>query len=72
MRPTELAENQFWQAQTVAGQVLDDNTAPEYARKLALAIAGLASGLKEMSVGLRATYILIEQKNSQSDRPMIS
>jgi hypothetical protein len=72
MRPTEAAENQFWQAQTLAIQVLNDSSAPEYARKMALAISGLAAGLTQMSIGLRATYMLIEQKGSGPDRNVVN
>ena len=69
MRPTELADFEFMQAIMIAGKILDDNSAPQYIRDLALAIASLGGGLRQMSVGLRATYILLEQLKMQQDRP---
>ena len=69
MRPTELADFEFVQSILVAGRVLDDNAAPQYIRDLALAIASLGGGLRQMSVGLRATYILLEQLKAEQDRP---
>lgn len=68
MRPTELADFEFVQAILVAGNVLDDNAAPKYIRDLALAIASLGGGLRQMNVGLRATYILLEQVQAEQNR----
>ncbi|HEY2865576.1 MAG TPA: hypothetical protein VGJ02_00670 [Pyrinomonadaceae bacterium] len=39
---------------------------------MALAISGLAAGLTQMSIGLRATYMLIEQKGSGPDRNVVN
>jgi hypothetical protein len=69
MRPTELADFEFVQAIFIAGKILDDNSAPQYIRDLALAIASLGGGLRQMSVGLRATYILLEQLQTQNLPP---
>jgi len=68
MRPTEQAEFYFLDATIIAGQVLDVPDAPKYARDLALAISSVAAGLKQLSIGLRATYILLEEAREQ-ERP---
>ena len=76
-RPTEIAEFHFRLAQSFAhdslennlkllkgpGQAPPENLVHSY---LAQAVGQLAEGLQHLSVGLRATYILLEQ---QARRP---
>jgi len=69
MRPTEQAEFYFVDASLIAGQVLNRDDAPQYARDLALAISSVAAGLKQLSIGLRATYLLLEQARERQERP---
>jgi hypothetical protein len=67
-RPTESAWEAFGRAVSYAGKahtdlfVIDKKTHQDRANLfLAQAIASLGSGLQELSTGLRATYILLEQ-----------
>ena len=66
MKPTERATWEFDQAQravefTHAG---GDDTV-DYLKRLMRSNHSLARGLKELTVALRATYILLEQVNNK-------
>lgn len=73
-RPTELAENSFSSAQAAATDAVNFYAAafnmqqqkfpdPRFEADLGLAkaIMAMSLGLKQLSIGVRATYILLEE-----------
>jgi len=65
-RPTQLAWQAFFRAEDLAGAGARTDPDKNGSVKnilyyIALALANIAIGLKEVSVGLRATYILLEK-----------
>ncbi len=74
LRPTEIAESMFQGARKSAAEAVDWYSAaysqagdkfsdPRFAADLSMAkaITSMAWGLEELSIGLRATYILLEE-----------
>lgn len=69
-RPTQIAWQAFFQAEDLAGAAARkdperDGSVKNILYYMALSLANIARGLKELSVGLRATYILLEQVNKK-------
>lgn len=74
-RPTEIAEDAFQFAMQQLQQV-KTNESDEMNLHIRSALSNMAYGLKNLSVGVRATYMLLEevqkdlrQNNSQTRRP---
>jgi hypothetical protein len=75
-KPTEMAKSQFdyaAQTATAAAQFLDKSNATAAERQAgdynqAAALAHLARGLSELAIGLRATYVLLEEVKSLIER----
>lgn len=67
MKPTELAEREFHIAYLHAVEAMSvfhsSNQAPF--ADLAMSLKHLAGGLQDLSVGVRATYILLAQVQAQ-------
>jgi len=72
--PTETAESSFQFAMNVLQQV-KTNSNDEVNLYVRSALSNMAWGLKNLSVGVRATYVLLEQvqkelrQNNQARRP---
>jgi hypothetical protein len=69
-RPTQLAWQHFFRAEDLAGAAArkdpeKDGSVKNILYYMALSLANIAMGLKDLSVGLRATYILLDQVNKK-------
>ena len=67
-RPTQLAWQHFFQAEDLASAAArkepeKDGSVKNILYYMALSLGNIALGLKELSVGLRATYILLDKVN---------
>ena len=65
-RPSQKAWQQFFRAEDLAGSAARTNPDKDGSVKnilyyMALSQAAIAIGLKELSVGVRATYILLDK-----------
>ena len=72
-RPTQKAWQSFFRAEDLAGAAARANPEKDGSVKniiyyMALSLANIAIGLKELSVGLRATYILLDKVNKKLGR----
>jgi|GEM_PF-3085559 hypothetical protein len=72
-RPTQRAWQHFFQAEDLAGAAArkdpdKDGSVKNILYYMALSLANIAIGLKELSVGLRATYILLDKVNKKLGR----
>lgn len=71
MRPTDISTVLFKTASDSAHRAMERNDTPEYMKDLSHAISNMAAGLENLSTGLRATYILLEEvKNLQQKASM--
>ena len=75
MRPTESANVKFREAARTAKEIAGDmrnmdnlNFVTIRIANLAFARAKLAEGLEDLSNGLRATYVLIEQGQGKTEK----
>lgn len=71
MQPTEFAKMQFDTAARWAQQVVEGNSlnTSEDLKNIAAACRDIAGGLNQLAVGLRATYILLEDvKRTMGDQ----
>ena len=69
MKPTELAAWNFDQAKNAVQFTHDGGNDPvAYLKRTMLSNHHLASGLKELTVAFRATYLLLEQVNNKLKR----
>jgi len=69
-RPTQKAWQSFFRAEDLAGAAARTNPEKDGSVKnilyyMALSLANIAIGLKDLSVGLRATYILLDKVNKK-------
>jgi hypothetical protein len=62
-RPSESAAYHFDQAKSAVEFATAGGDTTDYLKRLARSNHSLAAGLKELTVALRATYILLEQVN---------
>jgi len=72
-RPTQIAWQAFFRAEDLASAAArkepeKDGSVKNILYYMALSLGNIAIGLKELSVGLRATYILLEQVNRKLGR----
>ena len=72
-RPTQRAWQHFFQAEDLAGAAArkdpdKDGSVKNILYYMALSLANIAIGLKELWVGLRATYILLDKVNKKLGR----
>jgi hypothetical protein len=72
MRPTELADMNFQTAVRAANDAVNIEAAAKgaetYDINMAKAIRSMAVGLGQLSTGLRATYMLLDEVNGKLDR----
>jgi len=74
-RPTEQAKGNFGLASVQAnfGIVAADKEvfANEYKQRMAMSMKGIADGLENLAIGLRATYMLLEkiERQQRTGRP---
>ena len=69
-RPTQLAWQHFFRAEDLASAAARTDPDKNGSVKnilyyMAISLANIAIGLKELSVGLRATYMLLEKVNKK-------
>jgi hypothetical protein len=68
MRPTDFAKFQFEIAGNWAQHVVEDGSAPEHLKNLGAAVRDMAGGLQQLSIALRATFMMLEEMKVQADR----
>jgi hypothetical protein len=69
-RPTQRAWQSFWRAEDLASAAARkeperDGSVKNILYYMALSLGNIAIGLKDLSVGLRATYILLDKVNKK-------
>lgn len=66
-KPTEIAQQQFKMAQMLARNGVLDTKDPRETGAMFGALLHIAEGLDHLSVGLRATYLLLDEVNRKLD-----
>lgn len=67
-KPTEEAERLFYQAQGATSRGIVSIQNDPAALNILAALSNISQGLANLAVGVRATYILLEQVNRKLDQ----
>ena len=68
MRPTDYAKVHLNSAKTFADRMVSAKSDNEYREAAGSAVSVLAYALEELSTGLRATYMMLEQIDKKLDQ----